>query len=318
MALDLSRAGPSSFNQPASARRSSFAPLTGSPGGRINAHRRISSVSEPGYADTNQWGSPPSTARLEPLQLLNNTASAPAAPASQNPRRISGFFGRTTPTPPDLPTTEDASEVEELRKELQAVKEQLEETRHELTEAKEGQEASETCANALRTFISENSIGMHPPGRNAQPTPPSESSNKATAATRWSFKLWNTPSAANTPATSPAIQNAPAPAAVSAAAAPPLTRKSGGFFSSRSSISSTVSVTRPEPHLHQQEPMCNGSDSSSVDSVTEPVSPASELPETNILVQSFDGGAAELTHSPEQAKRVLDGVDIERRMDSTV
>lgn len=316
MAIDLSRAGPSSLNGPASSRRSSFAPLAGSPGGRVNAHRRISSVSEPGasYGDGSQWGSsPPNTARLEPLQLLSNGTPASAA---QNNRRVSGFFGRTTPTPPELPPTVDASEIEELRKELQVVKEQLEETRHDLTEAKESQEASETCANALRTFIAENSIGMHPPGRDVQSAPPAEPTRTAPGA-RWGFKLWNASSAASTPASSPSIQSAPSPAAIGAA--PPLTRKIGGFFSSRSSISSTTSsAIRPEPLAHQQEPMCNGSDASSVESVTEPVSPASEVPSANILVQTFDGTQAELTHSPEQTKRALAPVDLDEHLDGSV
>ena len=55
--------------------------------------------------------------------------------------------------------------------------------------------------------------------------------------------------------------------------------------------------------------MCNGSDASSVESVTEPVSPASEVPSSNILVQTFDGCQTELTHSPEEAKRALPPLD---------
>jgi len=305
MAIDLSRAGSSNFNGPPSSRRSSFAPLTGSPGDpRVGAHRRISSVSEPS-ASYRDLSSPPLTGQLEPLQLVRDSS----VPVPHNPRRVSGFFGRAvSPQKPELSPTVDASELEELRKELQAVKEQLEETRHELTETREAQEASETCANALRTFIAENSIGMHPPGRgpaSAPPTGAGEADGRNSASSRWGFKLWNTaPSAMSTPATSPAVQNAPTPTAISAV--PPSTRKFGGFFSSRSSISSTSSTHRPEPHLHQQEPIFNGSDSSSVDSTAEPVSPASELPPASIIVQSFDGVSSSLMDSPEQTKRIFE------------
>ncbi|KAI0091796.1 hypothetical protein BDY19DRAFT_885524 [Irpex rosettiformis] len=305
MTLDLSRAGPSSFQGPPSSRRSSFAPLTGSPGiPGLGAHRRISSVSEPGASFRADLGSPPlsSSGRLEPLQLVNGGPS-PTLPTDRASRRMSGFFGRGLPN--ELPTTTDASEVEELRKELVAVKESLEETRVELAEAREAQEASETCANALRTFIAENSIGMHPPGRSA-PAPPqsagvgAEHSRKNTS---WSFKLWNTAiPATNSPTASPAILSAPPSAPVTA---PPLSKKFGGFFSSRSSISSTSSANRAEPHSHQQEPVFNGSDASSVDSSAEPVSPVSELPAGSILVQSFDDAQSQ-TGLSGQTRKIME------------
>ena len=291
MTLDLSRAGPSSFQGPPSSRRSSFAPLTGSPGlPGMGSHRRISSVSEPGAAHRLDIGSPPLTSgRLEPLQLVNGGPS-PTLPTDRASRRMSGFYGRGLPS--ELSPTVDASEVEELRKELAAVKQSLEETRVELTEAHEAQEASETCANALRTFIAENSIGMHPPGRSA-PAPPAQPtvSDHSRKNTSWSFKLWNATAVANSPTASPAVSSAPPPAPVTA---PPLTKKFGGFFSSRSSISSTSSGNRPEPTSHQQEPMFNGSDVSSVDSSAEPVSPVSELPAGSILVRSFDDAQSQI------------------------
>lgn len=309
LTLDLSRSGPSSMNGPPSSRRSSFVPLTGSPAGRANAHRRIVSVSEPG-SYLRDLSSPPGTAPLEPLQL--GGASSPGS------RRRSGFFGRVSPTP-DLPPTQDASEVEELRKELQTTKEQLEETRHELTETREAQEASETCVRALRTFISDNSIGMQPPGgRTVQSAPPvSSNSGHAPSMSRWSFKLWNTPPSASTPTSSPALSSSSASGVAASAAVPPITRKLGGFFASRAnSISSTSSLSRPEPHSQQQEPICNGSDSSSVDSSTEPVSPSSEMPRTSIMVHNTNSPSYPLTDSPEQQTKVLNAVELAHRFES--
>ena len=269
--------------------------------------------------------------QLEPLHLLNNSAPPTAsAPAPNANRRISGFFGRAAQTP-ELSPTADAAEVEELRKELQAVKDQLEETRHELSEAKEAQEASETCANALRTFIADNSIGMTPPGGRTEPPRPQpapravsdESRHSASASgSRWSFRLWNTPTNAPTAgsasaSSSPALPSAPAPTPFGGVhpaqqAQPPLARKLGGFFSGRGSMSSTASG--PAPHSHQQEPLCNGSDSSSDDSGTEPISPASELPGASVHVQSLDRTPPQgvLTDSPEQQKgELLQVVDLD-------
>jgi hypothetical protein len=299
MTIDLSRAGSPGLQGPPSSKRSSFAPLAVSPGNpaRAGAHRRISSVSEPGATFRNELGSPPLSGRLEPLQLVQNGPPT----SDRSSRRMSGFFGRGTAN--ELPVTADASEIEELRKELQAVKESLEETRHELTEAREAQEASETCANALRTFIAENSIGMHPPGRSDVVSPSSAGPEHSRKNTSWGFKLWNTvPPATNGQAVSPVVPNPP-PMHMPVSSAPPLSRKFGGFFSSRSSISSTSSVNRPEQH--QQEPMLNGSDSSSVDSATEPVSPASELPPASVAIQSFDDVSSQrrLTASPEEARK---------------
>ncbi|KAI0343139.1 hypothetical protein BDW22DRAFT_1239605 [Trametopsis cervina] len=312
MTIDLSRAGPSTAQGPPSARRSSFAPLVTSPNNpRMGAHRRISSVSEPGLSYRSDLSSPPMSGRLEPLQLVNAVPS----PADRSARRLSGFFGRSGAS--DLPPTADASEVEELRKELQAIREQLEESRHELTEAREAQEASETCVNALRTFIADNSIGMHPVSRNHIPSVAQDadavSSRKNSG---WGFKLWNTTGQATSiPTSAPAGPNASmAPLAV---AVPPLTKKIGGFFSSRSSISSTSSTQRREPHSHPLEPMLNGSDSSSIDSATEPLSPASELPPASIAVHSFEDSPSRLSASASR-DRTKDVVQHEQQLDTSI
>lgn len=296
--LDLSAAG--SFHLgPPSSRRSSFVPLTGTPAGRVNAHRRISSVSEPGTLYGDALISPPS--RSPQFEALSS--GIPSSAGSNN-RRLSGFFGRAAPL--DLTPTHTASEVAELRKELETVKDQLEETRHELSEAREAQEASETCVNALRSFISENSIGMHPTGRSST----DEASGRSSTSSRWGFKLWNTPSTTSTPAGSPAL-----PPTQPANVPPPLTRKLGGFFASRASISSQSSISRAEPHSHQQEPMFNGSDSSSLDSGTEPVSPASELPPAGVLIHSDDVAMITgMSRSPEQMKSMLPPSDLSARL----
>ncbi|KIP05475.1 hypothetical protein PHLGIDRAFT_19689 [Phlebiopsis gigantea 11061_1 CR5-6] len=314
LTLDLSRAGPTSFNGPPSSRRSSFVPLTGSSAGRGNAHRRIVSVSEPGSYQR-ELGSPTPTSQFDQLQL----SAGPMSAASGASRRLSGFFGRASPTP-DLQPTQDATEVEELKKELQTVKEHLEETRHELTEAREAQEASETCVRALRTFISENSIGMQPPtGRIAQaalPTMPN--SGNVSSTSRWGFKLWNTPSTSSTPTSSPALSSSLASAPVASTPTAPIARKLGGFFSSRAnSISSTASLSRPEPHSHQQEPTCNGSDSSSLDSGTEPISPSSEMPPMSILVDSGSNPSYTMSESPEQHSKALSSAELAHRLENT-
>ena len=331
MNIDLSRAGPSTLNGPPSSRRASFQPLTGTTAGRMNAHRRISSVSDSASLLYNEHGQLLGSPRgqLEPLLLSNSAPPTAPAPAPNASRRISGFFGRAAQTP-ELTPTADAAEVEELRKELQAAKEQLEETRIELAEAKEAQEASETCANALRTFIADNSIGMAPPGGRPEPPqrpPPAprttsdESRHSASASGRWSFRLWNTPANAAgagsaSASSSPALPSAPAPASISAMPQqqPPLAKKFGGFFSGRAgSMSSTASV--PASHPHPQEPLgSNGSDSSSDDSGPEPISPASEVPSGRVLVQSLDGTSPRgvLTDSPEQQKtELLQVVDLD-------
>lgn len=297
LSIDLSKAGHSSFTGPPSSRRASFVPLTGSPAGKSNVHRRISSVSDGGaisapvFGESSQWASPPR------FQLSEVPQTAHPAPS----RRTSGFWGRTSPQPSDLLPPRDASEAEELRKELQAVKEQLEETRHELTEAQEAREASETCVNALRTFISDNSIGMAPRGVMSPATPMADHNRtNSSASTRWGFRLWNTtPSAATTPVmTSPAppsqVLNSPAMSS---------TRTRFGslsLFSSRGSVSST----QTDSMLPQPESMSSVSDTSSLDDpVAEPISPTSEGPKDDVIVRvASDSQSEDLLLPTPQAK----------------
>ncbi|TCD68405.1 hypothetical protein EIP91_010806 [Steccherinum ochraceum] len=275
LTIDSARAAQSPYGSLGSGKRASFTPLTGSP-----AHRRIASVSDSGFVVT----SPP--------DFSNGPASPPAN------RRMSSLWGRG-PLPLDIPAAAETSEIEEVRKELQAVKEQLEETRHELTETQEAREASETCVNALRTFISEHSIGLGPAtagsiGVKGAGVAPENSTP------RWGFKLWKSES---TPAASVSTRPSPPPSVSDSATAPapPAPSRFGSFFSSRASVSSTSSSARleahPPPHSGQQEPTCNGSDSSSVDDLaTEPVSPASEASRPHVMVRGNDEPLDQLTY----------------------
>lgn len=260
MALDLSRPGATALSGPPSAKRMSFAPLTGSP-----AHRRISSVSEPGV--------------LSPPHFSDCNTTDGLSPS----RRLSGFFGRPSPVQPDLPRLADASEVDELRKELQVVKDQLDEARHDLSESQEACEASETCVRALRTFISENNIGLgdsRGPGTIGSRSAASTETPTRGGTARWGFKLWTTSNPV-TPVSSPALQSAAPP--VTAAAAP--LSKLGGLFSSRASISSTTS-SRQEALPVTRELTSNGSETSSMDElVVEPISPVSEVPRPAVIVR---------------------------------
>ncbi len=158
LTVDLSRASSFSFAGPPSSKRMSFTPLTGTSAGRMQNHRRISSVSDSNVilrdvpnelsADTSPN---PQTAALPDV---SNQLNCP--PTSS--RRISGLFARA-PAPESEP---GLAERERLQREIQALKTALEETRHELTEANEAREASETCVTTLRDFITENNVGASP------------------------------------------------------------------------------------------------------------------------------------------------------------
>lgn len=299
LTLDLSRAGPPGMNGPPSARRASFVPLTGNPAGHMG-HRRISSLSDPGLmsapnlGQNSQW--PISPGAPDPVQ----SARTGPPPSGGHSRRFSGMFGYGASPLPELPSF-DASELDTLRKELDVVKEQLEETKHELSEAHEAKEASEMCVRALRTFIAENSVGEQTTRSNvrAGTKPAPVSAPSPSTASRWGFKLWNsteTPTSATPSFTSPA----------SAGAAPsPVTKKLGGLFSPRSSISSTSSPARPLPVSASREPTFNGSDTSSIaDSSTEPISPVSSMPRASVLVQDAEAMSFETASLPESTKAV--------------
>ncbi|KAH9933328.1 uncharacterized protein B0H18DRAFT_983056 [Fomitopsis serialis] len=283
LSVDLSQPGSTPMNGPPTSKRASFTPLTGSPARA--GHRRIVSLSDPGFAsaptsgDNGQWPTSPGFTSPDPSQ-------------GQSKRR-SGMFGWGSSQLPDVPSL-DNLQTDTLRKELEKVKEQLDETKHELREVQEAREASESCVRALRTFIAENSVGEQT-ARSTIRAATKPNSTPATsqqgAASRWGFKLWSTP---ETPV------NSPAPAPSSTPSVPPVTRKLGGFFSPRSSISSTSSPVRVP-----QEPPYHGSDTSSIaDSTTEPVSPASSMPQANILVQDAEGASLDAVSLPEVGKPV--------------
>ncbi|KAK7031355.1 hypothetical protein R3P38DRAFT_2923057 [Favolaschia claudopus] len=303
-ALDTNRANaPSAFALgPPSSRRASFTPLTGTFAAnslRANGHHRISSVSDT-YVDH------PSSPTSERSSF--SIASQPL-PASNNNKRLSGFFGRSSGSPPQNPplTLRSSSqtssqtditspdELEKLRKEVRTLQATLEETRHELTEANEAREASETCVGALREFIAENNMGA---GGSAVKLPPlpatttggeeASPGHKKTASGWGGFKLWKVdtsvktaPGPASDVTASPVmpptvVATNPPPNPVSGPGAP-LTRKLTGFFNSRASVSSVASSpaplqTQPAPRL-ARDSVYSVSDASSL---AEPISPTSQ------------------------------------------
>lgn len=279
--LDLSRASLASLAAPQSSKRASFAPLTGSSTVRINAHRRISSVSDSGFAklDSGLLHSPGPTNFTFPdhAMLANKLAPTP---------RSSGIFGRASP-PLSVFQSEESAEVEMLRKELMSVRAELDEAKHELNEASEAREASELCVKALRVFIEENDVGT-PMAIPLASQAESKKNINAQAAGGWGFKLWRTePLAKNSSGaiSIPFIPAATTPSNVSSPPPQPLSRKLGEFFGARSaSISSTTPIKSPRA---ERETMYNGlSDTSSIEeSLAEPVSPASELPRLSVLVR---------------------------------
>ena len=147
---------------------------------------------------------------------------------------------------------------------------------------------------ALRTFIAENSVGEQTARSNiraaTKPSVAPPATSQQGAASRWGFKLWSTP---ETPANTPAVATS---GTQSAAAPSPVARKLTGFFSPRSSISSaTAPPVRAPPEATYQ-----GSDTSSLaDSTTEPVSPASSMPQANVHVQDAEGASIDSITLPE-------------------
>ncbi|KIJ20781.1 hypothetical protein PAXINDRAFT_106490 [Paxillus involutus ATCC 200175] len=317
--LDLSRAGGlPALGGPPSSKRASFVPLTGLAAGRINAHRRISSVSDTGLSrlDGSFPHPSPSPAHLtfpDNLMQMNKTHQSSVS------RRSSGIYVRGSP-PPSVFHPEESAEVEILRKEINYLRTELDEAKHELSEANEAREASELCVNALRGFIEENNVGAPithlgsstdraPPLSLATPSSQAEAKKGAQATGGWGFKLWRTetpvksplPVTPATPVTPPAV----VPNLISSPLPQPLTRKLGDFFGARNASISSIAAIRP-PRA-EQEGLYNGlSDTSSVEeSLAEPVSPASELPRPSVLVKDTTSvmsgfSARDLGASPER------------------
>ncbi|KAI6149737.1 hypothetical protein BKA82DRAFT_997956 [Pisolithus tinctorius] len=314
--LDLSKAGTFASLPISSAKRASFAPLTGSTPGRLNAHRRISSVTDASFSRLEGNPPTPNAGSFGFTEL-----SLPPNKAQPSPSRPSSLYQRQDSPPRSFRALEDSPEVERLRKEVHSLKTELEDVKHELSESNEAREASELCVRALRAFIEENNVGISAPGGSGTsagsssllPTSSSfsqaEPKKSAPAAGGWGFKLWRaeTP-AAKSAAPAPA---APTPPAISGTGAPlvqpppqPLTKKLGDFFGTRASISSFTAVPA-KPFRMEQELMYNGmSDSSSVeDSVAEPVSPASDFPRPVLVRDSVSvtsGSSRDLGASPDQ------------------
>ncbi|KAI0272647.1 hypothetical protein BC834DRAFT_949091 [Gloeopeniophorella convolvens] len=290
MSVDLSRAGSFSFGGPASAKRMSFTPLTGSSAGRMQNHRRISSVSDSNvnWSDIAS-GQPANTSPNSQIVTLPDAASPPLNHPPSSSHRFSGLFGRAA-APDSEPIPGFASlEKDKLEREIQALKAALEDARHDLTEASEARDASETCVKALRDFIAENNVGVPPVsvdiGSARSAVARSDDADKRSASgsggSRWGFGgLFR--AGENS---SPVIPNRSASTTSSPPTAEPLARKLGGFFGSRGSFSSSTSAP-PRGVPTVQEAMYNGSDSSSTAESTEPVSPTvdeSHVPMARVL-----------------------------------
>ncbi|KAJ7050554.1 hypothetical protein C8F01DRAFT_1178790 [Mycena amicta] len=290
--LDISRANaPSAFSlAPPSSKRASFTPITGTfaaqsfvAPGRPNGHRRISSVSD-------------SNVDMPSMPL--------APPPASNNRRLSGFFGRSSPPQAphkSLSPSPSPDELEKLRKEVKTLQDALDETRHDLTEANEAREASETCSAALREFIAGNigtgEVKLPPlPAATTGDEEPDPSGHKR----GWSgFKLWKVdtavnrtsgPSSAATATGSPVV---PPPAALS--------RKLTGFFSSRASISSIPSLAPLQTGHARATSVYSVSD---VSSLAEPISPTTNEVGAEVRVRDAAGGSPDLTGvSPEAVQK---------------
>lgn len=291
LALDLSRPPPAhaSLSGPPSSKRASFAPLTGSSASRMS-HRRISSVSDSGYLlspppngeFSTSW--PPPSPRTQ--HIPEDPEFTPTIPQSHN-RRVSLLFGRGAAPHFEAPAEE--AEIHLIRKQLGELQKQLDDTKRELVETQEAREASELCVRALRTFISENNVGIPSAMKAGTTSPPTPSHTKqGSTASRWGFRLWTSgtdvdANKTGTPTSTPTSTLPPDPGSTlpSLSQTAPQ-RKFGGFFSTRTSISSASSTRPPYDPMHQ-EPMYNGSDTSSLAESTGPASPASEIPRAKIL-----------------------------------
>ncbi len=263
MTLDLSRAG-SVFGSPPSSKRASFTPLTGSFTARANGHMRM-------HSDFMSVDDPSGQTIVMPDQVSTKAS-----------RRTSGFFSRSPMNDRDPLELE----LEALRKELNVVKDELEDTRHELQEANEGKDASETCVKALREFISENNVGSSSIDSSIIPTGEPAPKKPFSGSGGWGFnKLWKVdtsvkPTAGQPSATTPSAATSSSVNQMSSNTVP-LTRKIGGFFGSRASVSSVASDASPQLQSNAaiaSQPSHRTSiySFSDASSVAEPLSPTSE------------------------------------------
>jgi hypothetical protein len=321
MTMDMSRAG-----VPASNKRASFTPLTGTGATRMNGHKRISSVSDSNALLSNtslpdNYLMPsPNAQTFHPSDTQLTAPSHP--PVSSN--RFSGLFSRSSPPNSlDLPSNDALiEELEALRREVKTVKTELEDTKHELLEANESREASEACAKALRDFIGETKSVKLPPMPTM--TTGEEADTKKSGSGWGAFRMWKTEPAAKVEggssgsATPPsaggrrlwqidtAAKNAPNGGSASTPPPPlmrtasissgaPFTTKVGNFFGSRGSISSVASSSAlPIPPSVSREPSYTNSDVSSIgESVVEPISPAVEAPSATIIVRDTSASSAD-------------------------
>ncbi|KAF8801276.1 hypothetical protein BYT27DRAFT_7115385 [Phlegmacium glaucopus] len=296
-------------------KRASFTPLTGRPG-----HRRISSVSDTSFGSFPTPDPTPSP-HAQAFNLPSPEPHLSSPPNSSH--RFSGIFGhQLPPTASDLSTTTatelpqvpasnasavNSEEIETLRKELQSVKDELVIVKHDLIEAHEAREASETCVKALREFIADNNVGVVAAGGASSsllmklPPPPTmttgeEEPDRGKNNGGWGFKLWGVDSPLKSSMPFSVSMATPSPLAPAYStstlplppviAAAPLSRKLGGFFSSRSSLSSNSSQQQHVPPLQMnaagvQLPLQSHRDSSysfsDTSSVAEPISPGSDI-----------------------------------------
>jgi len=277
MSVDLSRASSFSFGGPPSAKRMSFAPLTGSSAGRMPNHRRISSVSDSNVSWSEMANGQMADTSPNPQIVALPDGSPPLSHPPSSTRRFSGLFPRP-PAPESEPVPGlNAVEKENLQREIQILKVALEEARHESTEAHEAREASEICVKTLRDFITENNVGVSPVRPDiGSPVLRSDDADKRNlnGGSRWGFGGLFRAGETSSPVISTrgaSTSSSPSPTSE------PLSRKLGGLFGSRGSFSSssTPAPSRGAPVV--QEAMYNGSDTSSTaESAAEPASPRME------------------------------------------
>lgn len=283
MSVDLSRASSFSFGGPPSSKRMSFTPLTGSSAGRVQNHRRISSVSD-SNVDA-MGGQLANTSPNSQIITLPEPSPQPGLPPTSN-RRVSGLFGRPAALDLEPVPAPNSLEREKLEREIQALKSALEEVRNDLTEANEAREASETCVKTLRDFIAENNVGVPTVRVDASPGVNSairgddadKKSPSGYGGSRWGFGgLFRAGESSSPVLTSRGTSAAASPPAANE----PLSRKLGGLFIGRGSFSSSTSAPARGALAAQ-----DGSDTSSTAESAEPASPnleTSHVPIARVL-----------------------------------